>query len=137
MTRVQVGRAAVSPQSRDPFLFFTWADALLRLGWVNDYFCYNSLASDLYLDKISVVTDCLSTVNHLKGSYLGSNAAIIHEIKEKMSEFVDAKISHVKRDMNWEAHDLAKSVVSLDVGRHLWLLNPPDFLCMPLQTLIE
>lgn len=87
-----------------------------------------ALASDLYIDKILVATDCMSTVNHLKGQYLGPNAAIIHDIKEKMGEFAGAEIIHVRREKNWEAHDLAKSVGSFEVGRHVWLLASPDFL---------
>lgn len=56
-----------------------------------------ALASDLYIDKILVATDCMSTVNHLKGQYLGPNAAIIHDIKEKSLQVLKLSMLGEKR----------------------------------------
>lgn len=77
-----------------------------------------ALASELYIRKVHVVTHCLATINHLKGQYLGPNAAIIGEIRKKLEEFDVYHISLEKREKNWEPHDLAKADVTLDVGRH-------------------
>ena len=39
--------------------------------------------------------------------------------------------------MNWEAHELARASASLDYGRHVWLINPPDFLCIERLVVLD
>lgn len=42
----------------------------------------------------------------------------------KMVEF-----AHENRRSNFEPHNLVKAATALDVGRHVWLINPPgDYL---------
>lgn len=93
-----------------------------------------ALASDLHLNSIHIATDCAATVNNLTERYMGRCSPIINDIQKGITDFVEIHIVHEKREHIWEAHDLAKSSVSLDVGRHLWLLNPPNFMCMPLSV---
>lgn len=59
-----------------------------------------ALASDLYINKVQVVTDCLATINHLRGLYLGQSAAIISDIRKKMKEFAAVQLSHERREKN-------------------------------------
>ena len=56
---------------------------------------------------------------------------IIKDIKASMWSFEDAKVEHEMRESNEEAHCLAKAALSLELGRHLWLINPPDLRCIP------
>lgn len=91
-----------------------------------------SLASDLNVHRVQAVTDCLATINHLKNPYRGSSTMIIEEIKAKVEEFDAVQANHELREKNWEAHDLAKASVTLSVGRHVWLLETPDIVCVPL-----
>lgn len=46
----------------------------------------------------------------------------------KFKDFEDVSSRHEKREMNSEAHDLARASSSFDSGRHIWLLNLPDFI---------
>lgn len=56
---------------------------------------------------------------------------IIDDIKEMQKEFTEAQVLYEKRNHNYEAHNLAKAAVTLDFGRHLWLLSKPEFLYIP------
>jgi hypothetical protein len=56
---------------------------------------------------------------------------VIREIKSAMGEFEHFSFCHERRFSNKEAHCLARSVVLDDPGRRVWLLNPPEGLCIP------
>ena len=87
-------------------------------------------ASDLNLMKVQVVTDCVATVHHLKRLYLGESSRIIEDIKEKMKDFEICLFDHERREKNWESHSLARASVTFNLGRHLWLMSPPEFVCI-------
>jgi hypothetical protein len=38
---------------------------------------------------------------------------------------------HERREANVEAHILAKFATTIDLGRHVWLIDPPENLCIP------
>lgn len=96
-----------------------------------------ALAADLYQRKVHIGTDCMATINHLKENYMGSSSTIIHEIKLKMRELEDVRMEHEKREHNGEAHNLAKASSSLDLGRHLWLTDTPQFMYLPHMILVD
>ncbi|KAE8777054.1 hypothetical protein D1007_50245 [Hordeum vulgare] len=87
-----------------------------------------ALARDLACTNIVVASDCLNTVNHLKSDYLGASKAIIYELRRSMQDFASAEILHQLRVSNLEAHLLAKAVISLPFGGHVWLAVKPDFI---------
>jgi hypothetical protein len=67
----------------------------------------------------------------------GRYASIIKEIKVYRSEFEKVIVVHEGRKSNTEAHNLARFALSLDLGRHLWLLAPYDPLVIPVLLNIE
>lgn len=79
-----------------------------------------SLAGDLNIKKVQVVTDCKSLVNNLNIDYRGPSSVIIRDIKTSMWSFEDAKVEHEMRESNEEAHSLAKAA-----------LSPPEIACIP------
>lgn len=87
-----------------------------------------SSALDLHIQKIPVATDCKPVVNHLKEAYKGPSAMTISHIKNL---FQAATVIFEPRESNREAHTLARAYLSLAAGRHLWLLQLPDFACIP------
>lgn len=95
-----------------------------------------ALASDLHLAHIHIASDCATLVNNLKAAKtesaqnLNSLCAVqlFQDIKKVMIEFEEAPILHENREHIWEASDLARFSVTIDVGRHLWLLNPPKII---------
>jgi ribonuclease HI len=89
-----------------------------------------ALAQDLQLRKIVVATDCLSVVNHISTAYAGKYSMVLDEIKAVSSLFDRVLFKHESRESNYEAHRLARSAVSAEVGRRVWLLEPPTGLCI-------
>lgn len=87
-----------------------------------------SLASDLYLRRVRVATDCMSTVSHLKESYFGPSAMITKDIQSRQRHFERAEVVHEGKESNFEAHDPAKAAASLAAGRYVWLSTTPDFI---------
>lgn len=62
---------------------------------------------------------------------MGQSAAIIHEIKSRMNSFASVDVLHEKRSKDVEVHTLAKAATTLPRGRHVWLVNRPDIICIP------
>ena len=88
-----------------------------------------ALASDLDLQKIRIVTGCVNVVKNIYGQGMGLKGHIVMEIKTGAARFVDAQLVHEGRNSNGDAHRLARSSIFEAVGRHVWLLTPPDGVC--------
>jgi hypothetical protein len=72
-----------------------------------------ALSEDLALTRIYVTSDCSSVVSDIREGSLGLF------LKSDHCSFV-----YEGRASNFEAHNLAKSALSCDVDRHVWLLAP-------------
>jgi hypothetical protein len=70
-------------------------------------------------------------VKSIKEGSKGVYAHIILEIRESSNEFEAMSFCHEKTSSNKEAHYLARSVVAGDPGRQVWLVSPPEGLCIP------
>ena len=46
-----------------------------------------------------------------------------------MASFASVEVVYESRNSNGDAHRLAKSSISESVGRHVWLLFPPNEVC--------
>ena len=58
---------------------------------------------------------------------------ILHEIIDRKSTFQPCNISFESRSSNFEAHNLAKHVLTLGLGRHVWLGHPGDLDFVPIN----
>lgn len=85
-----------------------------------------ALASDLALSDFIVADD-------IKNGTGGTYASIVKEISETSRDFHQCTFIFEGRSTNIEAHSLAKHAFGLDLGRHLWLINPPDIHCIPMN----
>lgn len=65
-----------------------------------------------------------------KNVYRGSYSNIVREIKTTTTQFESCSFIFEGRFTNIEAHSLAKHAFDLDLGQHLWLLNPLDIHCI-------
>ena len=83
-----------------------------------------ALAEDLNLQRLHVASDCQVVVDDIKNRSPRSYGAILHEIIELSSTFEACSFVHEYRSSNFEAHMLARHVLKLGVGRHVWLGNP-------------
>jgi hypothetical protein len=50
---------------------------------------------------------------------------------ELVRSFGTVRFIHEGREFINEAHNLAKASTSLDPGRHVWLINPPNIVPIP------
>jgi hypothetical protein len=57
---------------------------------------------------------------------------ITSEINLTAALFQSVTFRHENSLANGEAHRLARSSVNQDAGRRVWLLEPPENLCIPL-----
>jgi hypothetical protein len=67
----------------------------------------------------------------------GSYSMILQEIKEKSQEFNSIVLKFENRFFNFEAHVVARSSVASELGCQVWLLQPPDGFCIPMNIVIE
>ena len=88
-----------------------------------------ALAKDLALQKILIATDCANVVRSIQGPGMGTYGHITREIKAGVATFMEAEVIHESRKLNGEARSLAKSSIYNSVGRHVWLLSPPNGVC--------
>ena len=93
-----------------------------------------ALAEDLVVNKVRIASDCLRVINDLKNpGHLGEYCMIVQEINDKKRNFQSCELIHEHRANNGEAHRLARMATTLDSGRHVWPIDPPDHLCIPLN----
>jgi hypothetical protein len=69
--------------------------------------------------------------------YAGRYSTAIREIKEAAKFFAVATFRHENRASNSEAHRLARFAASAEFGRQVWLVGPPDGLCILDNVLIQ
>jgi hypothetical protein len=80
-----------------------------------------ALAEDLYLDRTFVVSDCKTAIDDIRDGTLGRNGSIISEIRSRSTHLRECSFSFESRASNFEAHNLARHMISRGVGCHLWL----------------
>jgi hypothetical protein len=78
-----------------------------------------ALASDLLLHKFRVACDCINAVKSIHGEGTGLYGPIVKEIKTTKATFPHVEFVHEGRSSNADAHRLARSSVSLSLGRHV------------------
>ena len=83
-----------------------------------------ALAEDLNLTKIFVASDCQPVVKEILEGSMGRHGSIIMEIKSRASHFEECCFAYENRASNFEAHNLAKHMISFGAGRQLWLGAP-------------
>ena len=94
-----------------------------------------ALAVDLNLRKLRVASDCSNVIGSLTGVGFSQYGHIVKEIRARAAGFVAAEFVYENRSSNIDAHSLARSSISVPVGRHLWLQSPPD--CVSVTRTIE
>ena len=94
-----------------------------------------AIAEDLYVNLIQIASDCKTVVNNIKQNSAGEHGAIVHEIIDRSRCFSVCNIVHESRSSNFKAHNLAKHVLTLGFGRHVWLGQPRELLFLPVNIL--
>jgi ribonuclease HI len=96
-----------------------------------------SLALDLQVVNFRLASDNQNVVKNIRQGSHGVYGQIIHEIKERRFSFASVEIVHERRESNVDAHNIARSALFDDLGRHLWLMSPPYGVCNSYISLDE
>jgi hypothetical protein len=83
-----------------------------------------ALAEDIALTNVLVASYCASVVTDIRGGSMRRNGSIISKIRSRAATLSSCSFVHEGRASNFEAHNLARHALSLDVGCHMWLLAP-------------
>jgi hypothetical protein len=62
---------------------------------------------------------------------------VIKEILDRKDSFQDVEFIHERREANEEAHHLDRAIASQDFGRHVWFINPPSGMGIPVNILLN
>ena len=89
-----------------------------------------ALAEDLSVHNLIVASDARQVVKDISNNSMGPYGMVISEIKSRILSFNCQLVFEGCRS-NGDAHSLAKFSLSLARGRHLWLINPHNPLCIP------
>jgi len=93
-------------------------------------------AADLNISKLSISSDCKGVVRDIVENKCGMNASIIREINAQVFTFDTVRFLYESRRHNTDAHSLARATTSFSMGRHLWLVNPLDFVPISVTCMI-
>ena len=89
-----------------------------------------ALAEDLHLQSFIVASDSRQVISDINKNARGRYGAIISEIRLQAEQF-QCLFTFERREVNVEAHSLAKFSLSLDPGRHFWFGQSHDLNCIP------
>ena len=87
------------------------------------------MADDLLLGNLIVASDCKQIVDDIKLGIQGAYGSVITEFKLRSLDF-NCNFVFESCSSNGEAHSLAKHALSLGAGRHTWLVQDYDPICI-------
>jgi ribonuclease HI len=93
-----------------------------------------ALASDLVLRDFRLACDNVGVIRSIKEGSMGTYGHVVQEIRARSNDFSLVDFVHERRQSNTDAHNLARSCVYAELGRHVWLLSPPDGVCTSHET---
>ena len=60
---------------------------------------------------------------------MGSYGLVVQEIRARSREFNFVDFVHEGRQSNVDSHNLARSCIYANLGRHVWFVSSPDGVC--------
>lgn len=96
-----------------------------------------ALATDLHLARVVIASDCQGVVRDIQNRTGGMYAPIVKEINERTTNFQQCSFIFEGQETNVEAHSLGKHAFGQGSGRHVWLINPPNIDCIPMNIVFE
>ena len=139
-TEIKGGVGAICRDEQGRFLGASAAvyEGISEPATLEAYACREALelAGDLNIQRIMVASDCLNVITEIKsGSASGRHCMILRDIQQRRSDFQETMYGHEQREANGEAHIIARMATTLASGRHVWLIDPPDHLCIPMNLI--
>jgi hypothetical protein len=84
-----------------------------------------SLALDIQVANFTLASDNQNVVKNILQGSRGVYGQIVQEINARRSAFASVEFVYEKRDSDVDAHNIARSAIYDDLGRHVLLLSPP------------
>ena len=88
-----------------------------------------ALASELVLHDFRLAYDNAGVIKSIHEGSMSSYGHVVQEIRARSREFNFVDFVHEVRQSNVDAHNLARSSIYADYGRHVWFISPPDAVC--------
>jgi hypothetical protein len=88
-----------------------------------------AIASDLLLQNFRVACNNAGVVASIHEGRMSSYGHIVEEIRARSNDFSFVEFVHERRRSNADAHNLARSCIYAQLGRHLWFVSPPVGVC--------
>jgi hypothetical protein len=85
-----------------------------------------TLAGDLVQSRVLVASNCKPVVEDIMEGTMGRYGAIVSEIRVRAAQMNECKFVFEGRASNFEAHNLARFMLSFGVGGYVWLGTPHD-----------
>lgn len=85
------------------------------------------LAQDLQVASAVIACDSSGVVRSISDGSQAENSMLIKEIRRMMDAAGEVQFRYERRECNIDAHNIARSSLELSPGRHVWLLEPPDY----------
>jgi hypothetical protein len=73
--------------------------------------------------------DNAGVVASIREGSMGSYGHVVQETRARSSEFRFIEFVHEGRQSNVNAHNLSRSCIYADLGRHVWFVSPSDGVC--------
>jgi ribonuclease HI len=83
-----------------------------------------ALAADLSLQRLQIASDAAEVLKNISTGSFCHYSTILREIESRQTEFSLVRFIHEGRASNHDAHNLVRSALFLEFGRHVWLLEP-------------
>jgi len=87
------------------------------------------LPADLILHGFRLACDNAGVIRSIREGSKGTYGHVVHEIRARSHEFSFVDFIHKGRQSNVDSHNLARSSIYVDYGRHVWLIYPHDGVC--------
>lgn len=94
------------------------------------------LAMDLHEQNIIISCDNGRALKELDEKRGGAQAAIVKEITSRLPVFNSFNFKSSSSSSVKHAKNLAKFLITLPLGRHMWLLSPHDESCIPVNVVV-
>jgi hypothetical protein len=65
---------------------------------------------------------------------MGTYMHVVQEIRARSSEFRFVEFVYEERQSNVDAHNLARSCIYANLGRHVWFVSPSDGVCTSYES---
>jgi hypothetical protein len=137
-----MGRASVAAVARDQAGKFLGASGMVLEGIIDvktaeAIACKEglALASNLTLQSFQLASNIAKVIRSLGEEGMSPYGQVVKKVWTRAHDFIYVDFAHESRNSNVDAHILARNMISFVIGRHVWLLDLPEGVCISYDQL--